>query len=91
MTASTGTRVLTAPRLTRWGFNFHYGADVFPCEPVVVSAAVDLGNVGDAFAVHGRATAGVTRKHWELFGGYDFLRVGSTDLQGPLAGLRVWF
>jgi hypothetical protein len=91
MHAGVGGRIMTDSHLTRGGFNFHYGADLFPAEPVVVSTSLDLGNLGDAFVVHGRATVGVTRKHWELFGGYDFLRVGSTNLQGPTAGLRIWF
>jgi hypothetical protein len=27
----------------------------------------------------------------ELLGGYDFLRLGSADLQGPFLGVRLWF
>jgi hypothetical protein len=34
---------------------------------------------------------GLIHRHWELFGGYDFYRIGAVDLQGPMAGLRLWF
>jgi hypothetical protein len=33
----------------------------------------------------------VTHKRWETFGGYDFLRIGTVNLQGPMVGLRLWF
>jgi hypothetical protein len=91
MDVGAGFRVLTDPYLTRWGFNFHYGADLFPMEPMVISSEVDLGNVGHAFALHVRASLGVTWKHGEVFTGYDFLRIGSTNLQGPMTGVRFWF
>ncbi len=73
------------------GFNFHYGGDFFPVNPVVVSTSLDLGNLGSAGVVHLRGTVGVTHHGWELFGGYDWLRIGDVNLQGPLLGLRVWF
>jgi hypothetical protein len=31
------------------------------------------------------------KRGWEVFTGYDFLRIGSVNLQGPLLGLRLWF
>jgi hypothetical protein len=75
----------------RGGFNFTYGAEAFPCKPLVLSSSLDLGNLGSASVVRARATVGLIHKHWELFGGYDFYRIGAVDLQGPMAGLRMWF
>jgi hypothetical protein len=72
-------------------FDFLYSADVFPIEPVVISASIDLGNLDNAFVIHGRGTIGWQIDRFELFVGYDFLRIGAVNLQGPLAGLRLWF
>jgi hypothetical protein len=74
-----------------WGFNFHYGADFFLMQPWVVSASMDAGTLGSAGVIHGRATAGVIWNRWEIFAGYDFLRIGNVNLQGPTLGVRLWF
>jgi hypothetical protein len=89
MRAGLGARVLTDTN--RWGFNFTYGADFCPARPLVLSAVIDLGTVGSASVVHARASAGLIWNGWELFAGYDYLRIGAVDLQGPIAGLRFWF
>jgi hypothetical protein len=89
--AGLGFRTMTDPVQTRFGFNFTYGADFFPARPVVVSTSLDLGSLGSAAVVHVRGTVGAVWKGCELFGGYDFLRIGSVNLQGPLVGLRFWF
>lgn len=86
-----GVRVLTDPTATHAGFNLLYGADFFPRKPVTASALFDLGNVGSAFILHGRATIGATWRHLEGFAGYDFMRIGSVNVQGPLLGLRFWY
>jgi hypothetical protein len=91
MRAGLGARVLVDTGDARWGFNFTYGADVFPVRPLVLSAVLDLGTVGDAGVFHGRATVGAIFRGWEVFAGYDYLRIGSVDLQGPAVGLRLWF
>jgi hypothetical protein len=28
---------------------------------------------------------------WEIYGGYDYLEIGSVNVQGPVIGLRWWF
>src|SRR5581483_2174843 len=33
----------------------------------------------------------VVKEHFEIFGGYDFLRIGSVNLDGLMLGLRLWF
>ena len=45
----------------------------------------------DAGLFRARATVGVLYRGLELFTGYDYLNIGGVDLQGPLAGLRLWF
>jgi hypothetical protein len=91
MFVGAGGRVMPDRYDTRAGFNFTYGAEVFPCKPLVLSSSLDLGNLGSASVVRARATVGLIHRHWELFGGYDFYRIGTVDLQGPMAGLRLWF
>jgi len=73
------------------GFSFTYGVDLFPRRPLVISAAVDLGNLGLAFVCHGRATVGAALGAVELYAGYDVLLVDPVLFHGPVAGLRVWF
>lgn len=57
----------------------------------MVSADLDLGTLGAASVFRGRLTGGVVWNRCELFTGYDYLRIGAVDLQGPVLGLRAWF
>jgi len=86
-----GVRALADEKQSDFGFNFTYGGDWFPVRPYVVSVNLDLGTLGSAWVVHLRGSIGVTYHGWEAFVGYDFLRVGSVNLQGPMAGVRWWF
>lgn len=86
-----GFRVMTDDVRSDWGFNFTYGADFFPCKPWIISAQFDAGTLGNAAVIHGRVTGGAVYNRFEIFGGYDFLRIGSVNLQGPVLGLRLWF
>jgi hypothetical protein len=91
MRAGLGFRVLSDDHVTDAGFNFHYGAECFPRRPLVLTGAIDLGNLGDAFVFRGRATAGILWHGIEAFGGYDFLHIGDVNLHGPMIGVRWWF
>lgn len=86
-----GWRVLADSYRAREGVNLLYGFDLFPIQPLVISGLVDGGTVGSLGVIHTRASLGLVRKNWELMGGYDFLRIGWVDLQGPFVGLRLWF
>ncbi len=91
MYAGLGFRVLTDRQMTNFGFNFTYGGDWFPMRPFIVSGVFDAGTLGSAGVIHTRGTVGVVYRGVEIFGGYDFLRIGNTNLQGPMAGVRFWF
>jgi hypothetical protein len=91
MHTGAGVRLLADRQDTRAGFNFLYGTDLTPIEPVVISTLFEIGHLDNALVLHGRATVGYLHERWELFGGYDFLRIGSVNLQGPLLGVRLWF
>lgn len=86
-----GGRILTDPCSTRFGFGAIYGFDYFPVKPLVWSASIDAGWLGSAGVVHGRTSIGATIEHFELFAGYDFLRIGSVNIQGPMIGLKFWY
>lgn len=76
---------------TDFGINFTLKADFAPCDPVVLSGEIDLGTLGDAEHLHLSGTAGVMLGRGEIYGGYDYRRIGDVEIQGPMVGLRFWF
>ena len=60
-----------------FGFNFTYSGDWFPVQPWIFSSELDWGRLGNAGLIHVRTTAGVNYHHCEIYGGYDFTRIGS--------------
>lgn len=86
-----GMRWLTDDTSTDLGFSFLYGADFFPARPWVISTLFDTGTIGSAGVIHARLTSGLQFHGCELFGGYDYLRIGHADIAGPVAGVRFWF
>lgn len=71
-------------------------ADVFPLEPVVLNALFTYGTVGDSNApktdiMTVRASVGVMWDRYEVYAGWQGTWIESVQLDGPLAGLRVWF
>jgi hypothetical protein len=73
------------------GFNFTYGADIYPIEPLVFTADLDAGWIGEAWMLHLRATAGLVYRQAEVYAGYDYLEIGNAQLNGVVAGLRILF
>ena len=74
------------------GFNFTYGVDVFPVDPVVTSATLDLGRIGDAGLIHFRGTLGaMVTPRLHLYTGYDLLNLEGASIHSFLTGLEFWF
>lgn len=73
------------------GFNFTYGAEVYPSRPWVLGTTFDLGTLGDAGLFHCQATAGVVFDRWDVFVGVDYSRIGQGELSGLLSGVRFRF
>jgi hypothetical protein len=73
------------------GFNFTYSGDFFPADPWIMSGEIDWGTLGSAGLFHGRATVGVHYHRCEVYTGYDYLDIGDTQIDGLVAGLRVWY
>jgi hypothetical protein len=91
MYVGVGMRVVDTSVKEHFGYNFTYGADLFPVKPIVLSLQMDAGAVECVGIFHTRATVGVLWRRFELFTGYDYLNIGGVDLQGMLGGLRLWY
>jgi len=77
--------------MSDFGFNFTYGADIFPRKPWVLSADLDAGNLGRAGLFRFRATGGIMLRSLEVYTGYEYLDIGRSHFNMLLAGVRVWF
>ncbi|MEM6991485.1 MAG: hypothetical protein AAF721_13335 [Myxococcota bacterium] len=86
-----GRVVPPAERVDTAGVNGTFRTTVLPVEPLVLRGRVDVGRLGAAPTLLGRATAGAMLGRVELFGGYELRRVGKVSVHGPTAGMRVWF
>ena len=86
-----GTNFLSDRIGSDFGFNFTYAVDWQPVKPLVFAAELDLGWLGHASVVHVRTTGGVSIGVTEAFVGYDLYDVGSTQIQGLVAGVQVWY
>jgi hypothetical protein len=73
------------------GFNFTYGADLYPRKPWVLSATIDCGTLDRAGLFRFRTTAGVVFHGVETYAGYEYTDIGRTHWNGAIAGLRFWF
>lgn len=74
-----------------FGFNFTYAVDCQPVRPLAFAAELDLGTLGHATLVHVRTTAGITCGVSEAYIGYDLYDIGSTQVQGLVAGVQIWY
>jgi hypothetical protein len=91
MYAGVGLRNIDTSASSHYGYNFTYGADVYPVRPVILSLQMDGGAVDGVGIFRARGTAGVIWRRYELFTGYDYLHIGGFDLHSLLAGVRVWY
>jgi len=73
------------------GPNATIEAEAFPFQPFTISGRLDYGTLYRAPSILAQATAGVVFRGVQIYGGYEFRRIGDVTLQGPMAGLRVWF
>lgn len=76
------------------GANFVYLMNFFPANPLVISVSGDVGGLGKALYLHGRASLGAQLGPVEPYIGYDAVYLdgpsASVLFQGPIAGLRIW-
>jgi hypothetical protein len=86
-----GARFLTDRVRTDWGFNFVYGAEAYPFKPVSWSWQLETGTLGEAWVFRANTRLGYVWRYSEAYVGYDYLRIGHAELQGPMVGMRVWF
>ena len=86
-----GFNWLDDPEDTDFGFNFTYGADLFPRRPWVLSATIDWGTLGEAELFRFRTTGGVVVYGVEVYTGYEYLDIDSTQTNALMGGVRIWF
>ncbi|MEM6329424.1 MAG: hypothetical protein AAF790_04155 [Planctomycetota bacterium] len=89
--AGVGAAWLGDAHATDAGVNFTLMADHALADPLVLSAEIDFGTLGDAQTLHAAAGVGVMLDRCEVFGGYDYRRIGDVELKGPMVGLRFWW
>ncbi|MGA2253775.1 MAG: hypothetical protein ABSG53_03865 [Thermoguttaceae bacterium] len=89
--AGLGVNWLNDSTQTDLGFNFTYGADLFPAKLWVFSAVLDAGTLGHAGLLRFRTTAGVVYRSVELYSGYEYTDIGSVHWNGLIGGVRLWF
>ena len=67
--------------------------DVFPLKPITMHGVFTYGSVGDfnTDVMTVRGTIGVLWQRYEIYGGWQATRIGSVMLDGPTAGVRLWF
>jgi hypothetical protein len=76
---------------TDYGINFTYGAEWFIYDPLVVTAGIDWGRVGQSEIFHLRTEVGMTIEQFEPFVGFDHYSIGGVGIQEVVVGLRIWF
>jgi hypothetical protein len=91
MRAGLGMNYLSDPVGSDFGFNFTYGGDWFPVQPLVVSGEFDMGTLGSSQLYHLRATIGANWSISEAYVGYDYTDIGHTQIAGLVAGVRLWY
>jgi hypothetical protein len=91
MRTGAGGRMLVDSGRVDGGFNWTYGFDIFPVQPIIFSTSLDLGNIMRAFFVHFRAHLGVNLWAIEVYAGWDVMLIGDVTFHGPILGLRAWF
>ena len=76
---------------TEAGVNFTIKAEYMPCRPFVLASELDFGTLGDAENFHAAGSIGAMIGRCEVYGGYDYRRIGEVEIEGPQIGLRFWF
>ncbi len=73
------------------GVNTTYGFDLFFARPFVSSTQIDLGTLGDTSLFRFRTTLGAAAGRFEPFIGYEYLDVGTTELNQLVSGISFSF
>lgn len=79
------------------GWYAKLGVELFPIRPLIISAEIQGGFIradefdSETFLGGGRATVGLIWNRCEAYGGWQATWIESVTLDGPVAGLRVWF
>jgi hypothetical protein len=86
-----GVNWLVAGGDEEYGWNSTLKFNAFPRRPWILSGEFDFGELGSVHQVHTALSTGRNWKHGEVFIGYDYRKIGSTELHGPMLGGRLWW
>lgn len=89
--AGVGANWLHDSSSTDFGINGTVLLDVFPHRPWTWTSQLDAGRIGSTSAFHLETSLGYSWEHIEIFGGFDYRRIGTVDLAGPMFGVRGWW
>ena len=86
-----GTRIMHDRFGNNFGFNFTYGFNLFPKEPLAILMKINMGNLGKAFFLQGNGTIGAMTDRFEFYAGWEIILIYPVVYTGPIAGVRIWF
>ena len=76
---------------TEADYNLTLSSDFFPVKPCIISFELDHGEIGSTHQTHLLSTIGLNYKRAEILTGYEYRKIGRTEIQGPLLGMRLWW
>ncbi len=87
--AGAGPRLLADADGKSAGANLTTKIELYPVMPLALRVEGDTGNLGSAWVWEVRSSAGVMLNRFEVYGGYDLLRVADIRFDSWVVGLRV--
>lgn len=76
---------------TEVDYNLTMSAELFPVKPVVMGFEIDHGELGSTHQTHLLSTIGLNWRQAEFMTGYEFRKIGQTEIKGPILGMRLWW
>jgi hypothetical protein len=89
--AGGGINLLSDNFGTEVDYNLTMSAELFPVKPLVMSFEIDHGELGSTHQTHLLSTVGLNLRQAEFMTGYEFRKIGRTELKGPILGMRIWW
>lgn len=86
-----GINLLSDSIGTEVDYNLTMSADFFPTKPVVIGFEIDHGEIGSTHQTHLLSTVGLNWRQVEFMTGYEYRKIGLTEIKGPILGMRLWW
>ncbi len=89
--AGGGINLLSDNFGTEVDYNLTMSAELFPVKPLVMNFEIDHGELGSTHQTHLLSTVGLNLRQAEFMTGYEFRKIGRTELKRPILGMRIWW